>query len=190
MLTNQLATKYAQAIYELSAEKNMLEQVEQELMMVEQTIHNYSDLSTLIYHPRVLPQAKKDTLQSIFGKEIADFVLKFLLLLVDKRRETILLDIIHEYVKLANEARNIVEAQVTTAMPLSPEQQEGLMKKLALVTGKTIVLKTQIDAAIIGGVVVKIGDKLIDGSIARQLEIMKNALLNTEVTGIEVTDCI
>lgn len=191
MLANGLAAKYAQAIYELSVEKNMLDQVEQELELVTSTIGKYSELSTLIYHPRVLVQAKKDTLKKIFGQEIADFVLKFLMLLVDKRRETILPAIIREYVTLANEARNVVEAEVTAAMPLEQGQDIALINKLSLVTGgKKIVLNVQIDKAIIGGVIVKIGDKLIDGSVLRQLEIMKNTLLNTEVTGIGVTDCI
>lgn len=190
MLTNQLAAKYAQAIYELAAESNMLDQVETELKLVENTIDTYSELSTLIYHPRVLAKAKKETIHKIFSQEIAEFVLKFLMLLVDKRRETVLPAIIREYIKLANEARNIVEAEVTTAMPLESDQHTALINKLASVTGKTIILKTQIDKAIIGGVIVKIGDKLIDGSVARQLEVLKSALLNTEVTGIGVTDCI
>jgi len=190
MLANQLAAKYAQAIYELAAEQSMLEQVEMELKLVESTIDKYSDLSILIYHPRVLPQAKKETLSKIFSSDVADIVLKFLMILVDKRRETVLPAIIREYVKLANEARNTVEAEVTVAMPLDINQQIALVNKLGLVTGKTIVLKTQIDKTIIGGVIVKIGDKLFDGSVVRQLQMLKRTLLNTEVAEIEVTDCI
>lgn len=190
MLGNQLAAKYAKAIYEIAAESNMLDQVETQLRMVTSTIDEYSDLSTLIYHPRVLGQTKKETIKKIFSQDVADIVLKFLMLLIDKRREAVLPAIIHEYVTLANEARNVVEAEVTTALPLSNEQQTALINKLGLVTGKTIVLKTQINKAIIGGVIVQIGDKLIDGSIARQLQMIKNTLLNTEVTGIEVTDAI
>lgn len=190
MLANQLATKYAQAIYELSAEKNLLDKVEQELIVVENTLRTYSDLSTFIYHPRVLAQAKKETITKIFKSEITDFVLKFLLLLVDKRRETVLPAIIRHYIKLANQARNIVEAQVITAMPLQENQHTALVNKLGSVTGKKIVLTTQIDQKLIGGIIIKIGDKLIDGSVVRQLETLKNTLLNTEVTGIGVTDCI
>jgi len=190
MLGNQLATKYAKAIYELAAESHMLDKVETQLRLVESTLNTYSDLSTLIYHPRVLAQAKKETLTKIFGQDLTDIVLKFLLLLVDKRRETVLPAIIREYVILANEARNIVEAEVTTTIPLDSHQQTALINKLSLVTGKTIVLKTQINKAIIGGIIVQIGDKLIDGSITRQLQMLRNTLLNTEVTGIEVTDCL
>lgn len=190
MLTNQLAVKYAQAIYELAAQKNTLNVVEQELRLVESTITSYDDLSTLIYHPQVLAQAKKETIRKIFGQDISDVVLKFLLLLVDKRRESILPGIIYEYVKMANQAQNILEAEVTTALPLVESQQAALIDKLSLVTGKKVVLKTQIDQGIIGGIIVKIGDKLIDGSVVRQLATLKKALLNNEVTGIEVTDSI
>lgn len=190
MLANQLAVKYAQAIYELAAEKDMLDVVEQELRLVESTIASYDDLSTLVYHPQVLAQAKKETIHKIFGQDITDIVLKFLLLLMDKRRESLLPGIIYEYVKMANQARNIVEAEVTTALPLVESQQTALVNKLSLVTGKKVVLKTQIDQGIIGGIIVKIGDKLIDGSVVRQLATLKKALLNNEVTGIEVTDSI
>lgn len=190
MLANQLAVKYAQALYELAAEKKMLDQVEKELWIVEDTITTYKDLSTIIYHPKVLAHTKKETIRKIFGQDIADVVLRFLLLLVDKRRETVLPAIIREYIKLANRARNIIEAEVTTAMPLEQEQSTALINKLSLVTGKTIVLKKSINKAIIGGMVIKIGDQFIDGSVARQLEILKSALLNTQVSGNEVTNCI
>ena len=102
MLANQLALKYAQAIYELAAEKQILDAVEKELQLVESTINSYTDLGILIYHPRVTAQAKKETINKVFGQEITDFVLKVLLLLVDKRRETILPAMISEYIKLAN----------------------------------------------------------------------------------------
>lgn len=190
MLTNQLALKYAQAIYELAAEKNSLDQVEAELRMVEQTIGTYPDLSTLVYHPRVPMQAKKETLQKLFAAELTDFVLKFLLLLVDKRRETVLPAIIAEYIRLANQARNIDEAEVITALPLSAAQQTALADKLSLITGKKIVLKQRVDRSILGGVIVKIGDKLIDGSVARQMERLKTTLLKSEATRIGVTDCV
>lgn len=190
MLMNQLAAKYAQAIYELAAQKDMLNVVEKELLLVESTIASYHDLGILLYHPQVLPQVKKETIRKIFGQDITDFVLNFLLLLLDKRRETVLPAIIHEYVKMANQARNIVEAEVTTALPLDESQHTALVKKLSLVTGKKVVLTTQLDQSIIGGMIIKMGDKLIDGSVVRQLATLKNALLNNEVTEIGVTNSI
>ncbi len=188
MLANQLASKYAQAIYELAAEKNMLDKVGEQLLLVESTISSHSDLATLLYHPQILPAAKKETITKIFSQDLDDFVHKFLLLLVDKRRETILPDIIQEYVMLANETRNIAEAEVTTAMPLAEDEYTALRNKLSQVTGKNMVLKTRVDERILGGVIVKIGDKLIDGSIVRQIQRMQTALLSSEVTKIGVTN--
>lgn len=188
MLTNPLAVKYAQAIYELALEKDLLSVVEEELRLVESTIASYEGLATLIYHPQVLPRVKKETLRNVFGQDVNDVVLNFLLLLVDKRREGILPAAIDEYVKMANQARNIVEAEIITALPLAESQHRALVDKLSLTTGKQIVLKPQIDKSIIGGIIVKIGDKLMDGSVIRQLATLKKALLNNEVTGIEVTD--
>lgn len=188
MLVNQLALKYAQAIYELAQEKGALVEVDNQLMSVEATLGENPDLAMLLYHPRVPAQAKKDTVNSVFGADLAEFVRNFLLLLIDNRRETTLPAIICEYKRLANEAQNIAEAEVVTALPLSPEQHQALAAKLSSVTKKNVVLKTRIDQRILGGIIVKIGDKLIDGSAARQLETMKAALIKTEATKIGVTN--
>ena len=180
MLSNQLAATYAQAIFELARDKNALEQVEKELLLVQDTLSTQADLAALLYHPRVPGQAKKDTIKKVFAPELSEFVCHFLLLLVDKRRETALTGIVRQYVALANKARNIVEAEVTTARALTAVEQEKLGAKLSKVTGRTVILKRTVDQAIIGGVIVKIGDKLIDGSIVRQLKALEQALVRSE----------
>lgn len=180
MLASKLAAKYAQAIFELAEEKNTLQKTGEQLAAVTATIAQHQELSNLFYHPRVPIAAKKETIDKVFGSEIADFVKKFLWLLVDRRREAALPGIVQEYTKFANEARNIAEAEVTTAVPLSQRQQAALARKLSDVTGKQVVLKMQIDTKILGGVIVKIGDKLIDGSVVRQLQVLKTSLLKGE----------
>jgi F-type H+-transporting ATPase subunit delta len=187
MIASQLALRYAEALYEIAAEKEALDGVEKELGFVEETLAAYGELATLLYHPQVPLAAKKDTIVKVFGPQLSDYVRNFLLLLVDKRRETALAAIVKEYRRLANEARNIAEAEVTTAMPLAEGDKQALAAKLSAVTGKKVVLNTRVNDRIVGGVVVKIGDKLIDGSVVRQLETLKTALLKTEVSKIGVT---
>lgn len=187
MITSQLALRYAEALYELAAEKQALDGVEKELGIVEETLAAYEELATLIYHPQMPLAAKKETVEKVFGPQLSDYVRNFLLLLVDKRRETALPAIVREYRVLANRARNIAEAEVTTARPLAEGDKKALAAKLSAVTGKTVVLNTRVDERIVGGVVVKIGDKLIDGSVVRQLEALRSALLKTEVSKIGVT---
>jgi F-type H+-transporting ATPase subunit delta len=184
MLTNKLALKYAQAVYEIANEKAMLDVVEKQLKLVQATIAGHDDLTTLMYHPLVPALAKKETINRIFAGDLDGFVQNFLLLLIDKRREPALPAIISEYIRLANEARNIAEAEVFTAKELSAEQLEALAAKLSKVTGKNIVLKTTLDQTLIGGIIVKIGDKLIDGSVERQLKVMKAALLTNQAVAV------
>lgn len=177
MLANQLASVYAQAIYELADSKNLLDGVEQELKLVDGTIREHAELSGMMYHPMVPPQAKRDVLNQLFAEDLTDFVRNFLLLLVDKRRETAFPAIVKEYISLANAKRNIAEAEVITAVPLTAEQQQALTEKLSGVTGKRITLLPRVDKSIMGGVVVNIGGKLIDGSVAGKIQSMKAALL-------------
>ncbi|MGI6092380.1 MAG: F0F1 ATP synthase subunit delta [Veillonellaceae bacterium] len=178
MLNDQLAIKYAQALYELAGEKEALPQAEQQLTELEQVLATNAELATFLYHPQVEAQAKKEVLAAVFDGELAEFVHNFLLLVIDKRRETILPAIFREFKRILNEARNIIEAEVTTAFPLSDAEHNSLAQKLGTVTGKTVILNTKIDSSILGGVIVKIGDKLIDGSVARQLKTLKTALIN------------
>ncbi|MBP2652696.1 MAG: synthase subunit delta [Firmicutes bacterium] len=188
MLVSQLASRYAQAIFELASEKQVLDAVERELAMVANALNENKDLAALLYHPQVPAEVKRDTVMKLFGSELTEYVRNFLFLLFDRRRETALQAIIMEFRTLANQARNILEAEVTSAMPLAADQEKGLAAKLSAVTGKNVVLKTAVDKGILGGIIVKIGDKLIDGSVKRQLKVLQSALLKTEVTKIGVTN--
>jgi len=188
MLAELLVQKYAQAAYELAAEKKQIIEVEAQLTTVAQTITGQSELTVFLCHPQVPIQAKKNLLKSVFAGEVTAYVLNFLLLIVDKRRESLLVQIIEQFVVLANEARNIAIAEVTTALPLSDSEQGVLIQKLGTLTGKNIRLQIHIDPSIIGGVIVSIGGKLIDGSVKRQLDRLKINLLNVQVTKIGVTN--
>jgi F-type H+-transporting ATPase subunit delta len=187
MLTSQLALRYAEALYELAAEKQALVEVGEDLRVVEETLDGFPQLAALLYHPQVPQTAKKDTIAKVFGPQVADYVRNFLLLIIDKRRESALLAIIKEYRILANTAQNIIEAEVTTAMPLAEGELAALSAKLGGITGKNVKIKAEIDKRILGGIIVKIGDKLIDGSVTHQLKKLQASLLKTEVTKIGVT---
>ena len=156
--------------------------------MLSQTISSQQDLSDFIYHPHVKLEAKKEIFTKIFRAEIGDLTNKFMSLLFDKKREMLLPQIVGEFEVLANEAQNIIKAQVIVATALNVEQRTALINKLSMATGKTVVAEYKIDTGILGGVIVKIGDKLIDGSVIRQLETLKTQLLADETTKIGVNE--
>ncbi|WP_110954212.1 F0F1 ATP synthase subunit delta [Anaerosinus massiliensis] len=177
MLTTQLAMKYARALYEVALEENQLKEFGQQLADATDVVYGQADLTDFINHPRIKPEAKKEVVAKLFEGKLAKVVYNFFMLLIDKRRESLLKQILHAYTALANAAQNIVEAEVTVARKLSVEQESQLTKKLSETTGKTVVIKTKIDQSILGGVVVKIGDKLIDGSVVRRMQVLKAQLL-------------
>ena len=113
---------------------------------------------------------------------------KFLLELAEKHREGALPAILREYVELAQEdKRNLMMADVTTAMPLSASQEQALAEKLAAMTGRTIKIRQHVDSGILGGIVVRVGDKLLDGSLSHQLSVLQADLLKTPLKKVGVT---
>ncbi len=113
---------------------------------------------------------------------------KFLLELAEKHREGALPAILREYVELAKEdKRNLLMADVTTALPLTASQEQALAEKLAAMTGKTIKIRQHVDSEILGGIVVRVGDKLLDGSLSHQLSVLQADLLKTPLKKVGVT---
>ena len=187
MLTHPAAKEYAHALLELAAERNAVNAVEEQLRTVVQACHDNDGLGKIFYHPRVPLHSKRDLVQTLFGPVLADFVGNFLLLLIDKRRETLLPYILEEYERLADKADNVCKVGVTTAMPLTQRQKEAFITKLSGLTGCNIELLTTVDKRLLGGAVLQIGDKRVDGSILSHLDQLKTILLKKEATGIEVT---
>ena len=113
---------------------------------------------------------------------------KFLLELAEKHRDGALPAILREYVELAKEdKRNLLMADVTTALPLTASQEQALAEKLAAMTGKTIKIRQHVDSEILGGIVVRVGDKLLDGSLSHQLSVLQADLLKTPLKKVGVT---
>ncbi len=114
---------------------------------------------------------------------------KFLLQLAEKHRDADLPAILREYVELAKEDKsNLIMADVTTALPLTAGQEQALAEKLAAMTGKTIKIRQHVDSGILGGIVVRVGDKLLDGSLSHQLSVLQADLLKTPLVKVGVTD--
>ncbi len=187
MLTHPAAKEYAHALLELATERNEIDAVEEQLRAVVQACHDNDELGKIFYHPRVPLLAKRDMVLKLFNAVLADYVGKFLLLLIDKRRESLLPYILEEYERLADKAGNVCKVGLTSALPLTEAQKNAFIAKLSGITGCNIELLTTVDKRLLGGVVLQIGDKRVDGSILSHLDQLKTILLKKEATGIEVT---
>ena len=176
MLNIQLASKYATAIFEIAKDENNLDGYDKDLSRIRADVFDIPDAVKFFQNPLVPQQAKKDLLKRAFDKEISATVMNFPMLLVDKKRIGVFKEIHDIFTSLKNKEQGILIADVTTAFTLSKKQQDALIKKLTTLTGRKIKVRTHKDASILGGLILKIGDKRIDGSAAGRLRALQNSL--------------
>jgi F-type H+-transporting ATPase subunit delta len=176
MLKGAVGGRYAEALYELARRDDKVDVVEQELKAVSQLIGEDRDLQKILYHPRITAGEKKDLLKVLFEGKISEVTFEFLKLLVERQREQFLSDIVEYFVNKANTDRNITAAGISSAVELTEGEKKDLEVVLAKITGKKVVTDYSVNPALIGGVVVRIGDRVIDGSIRTRLEAMREHL--------------
>ncbi|MGM0471021.1 MAG: ATP synthase F1 subunit delta [Bacillota bacterium] len=181
MLNNQIAEKYSQSLFELAIEKEEAELIAKELTTIIETIQEHEDLNEVIYHPRIAQQNKKALVEQIFSSEVSQTVENFVKLLIDKRREMFLEAIADNYIQLMNQQQDLLEVQVKSAQELTTENENKLRSKLEDLTDKEVSLNVKVDSSLIGGLVIKIDDQVIDGSLVKHLESMKSDLTKMEV---------
>ena len=176
MLNIQLASKYAAAIFEIAKDEKNLDGYDKDLAKVRADIFDIPEAVKFFQNPLVPQQAKKDLIKRAVGNEISATVMNFLMLLVDKKRIGVFNEIYDLFTNLKNREQGVLIADVTGAFPLSKKQQDALTKKLAALTGRKVKIRPHKDVSILGGLIVKIGDKRIDGSAAGRLRALKNSL--------------
>jgi F-type H+-transporting ATPase subunit delta len=165
-----VAKRYARALFEVAKERGMIDKIEAELNDIVSAINGNAELNKIMLHPHISAEAKKELAKELFHAHITAETQNFLDILIENGRESDLTGIASAYVKLANEERGIADAIVTTAKPLSEAEQAELAEKFGKLINKQLRIQTVIDPSILGGVVVKIGDRLYDGSIKSKLE--------------------
>lgn len=169
--SGKLAERYAKALFELASEKGLLDAVAADLRTVSNMTRESGDLALAMESPlvdRASLQRAMDSLSRRAG--LTDLSRRFLGVLANNRRLAAFAEIATSYNDLLATSRGEHTAEVTSAAPLRPAQQESLKAKLAGQLGGTIHLDCKIDPAILGGLVVKIGSRMIDSSLRGKLE--------------------
>ncbi|MBA4495958.1 F0F1 ATP synthase subunit delta [Paenactinomyces guangxiensis] len=175
-----VAKRYAKAMFEVAMEKNLLDQVETELTQIVETFSASPELMEWFSHPNTDSAQKKELFSTLF-KELNEITQNLLFLLADRHREGYIGEIAAEYKELANEARGVAEAIVTSATPLTEEDKQQLTEVFQQMVGKTIHINNVVDSDILGGVIVQIGDRLYDGSLKTKLVRFQERLKGSRV---------
>ena len=182
MLDKSVAITFINALLEVALKKGQFDLVEKDLDLVCDVITKHDNFKKVLFHPSIPRSGKKDLITSVFGKSISDLMLNFLCLLVDRRKEKILEFIPDVYRAVADKQKDVVKIMVQTVVPLTGDRLDNFRKRLKKITGKTVELEVVQNPNILGGMVIQIGNKMIDGSVANRLKNLKTRLLSLRTT--------
>ena len=169
----QVASRYANALIDLAAEQNSVEPVKKVIELFLDTCRVNTQLQAILKNPIISLDKKANILDGLFGDKLNKMILSFFKIAVKKGRSQVLYATAKEFINQYNILKNVVKATVTSASPLSSDnitQIEDVVKKAF--KGE-VILTVQIDPDLIGGFILKVGDKQFDTSLSSKLNKLK-----------------
>jgi F-type H+-transporting ATPase subunit delta len=182
MLENQIGKRYAEALSGTISDLPALEQALENLKAFGDALNTEKQLAQFFEHPSISCEKKKNVVQDICHKLAVEDKVSRMLVLLNERGKILYLDKIVEYFeKVVDRRLNRTRVHVTSAYPLANENIERLKAALNKILGKTILIDTELDESLIGGIMLRIGDQVADDTIRNRLEILKRTIEKEEV---------
>ncbi len=181
MLAQEVARKYAQALFGAAKEKGLIDKAYEQFNDLKAFIASDSLLLDFLNAPQVLEEHKEELVRNVFRERIERLFVEFLIVLVEKHRIAFLPEVIDEFTRLVEAEKGIGRATVTTATPLNEKEKSGLVTKLTAKTGLKIELEEKVDPDILGGMIVILHNEIIDGSVRRGLDLLEEQLVKVKV---------
>ncbi|WP_071393290.1 F0F1 ATP synthase subunit delta [Bacillus tuaregi] len=177
MSNSAVANRYAYALFQLAKEKKLLEPMEEELRVVREVVSGNTELNTVLKSPKVSKQAKEQLIKKAFTA-VNPYVLNTLLILIDRHREDEMAQVADQFITLANEEKGIADATVVSTRLLTEEESKALSSTFAAKVGKkSLRIENKVDSNLLGGIKVRIGNRIFDGSLKGKLERLERQLL-------------
>ncbi len=169
-------TGYANGIFELAKAEEELERVENELFTIAQALDDSPELRSTLTDTQLPMEKKQALIDDLIGGRASSLSVDLVQLIVSQGRASELSDIARALVKAAAASRDKAVAEVRSAVPLDEETIERLAAALGRATGKSVEVKVVVDESVIGGIVARVGDTVIDGSLARRVDSLRQAV--------------
>jgi F-type H+-transporting ATPase subunit delta len=176
-----IARSYASALFELAGRGRDYEAYARAFATVNALLDGDRRVRDFLRSPKIDVAAKKQALQSAFQGRVPPLFLNFLLVVLDKRRQRLLKYIAREYDQFMDEKLGRLNMQVTLAHTPDARELAEISARLSRLTGKSVIPHVHVDPAILGGIIVRYGDRLLDGSIRRRLLSLRGRLLETSL---------
>jgi len=174
-LKGAVARRYAEAVFDIGREQNTIDRWRADIGVLAEYLGNRR-LTFVLREPKLGFKTKEQILRDLLTDKVQPDALGLALLLTERGLIELMPRVASEFERLYDEFKNQAKATVTTATALDADEERRLVTALQQVTGKTIQLTTRVDPAILGGVVARVGDTLIDGSVRRRLELLREQI--------------
>jgi F-type H+-transporting ATPase subunit delta len=176
-----VARSYAETLFELAQRHEGLEVFGEGIKLVHDLLDQDPSFRLFLETPRIAASDKKSVIRKAFGGRLPEQLVSFLLVTVDKRRQRLLRDISVQYHALLDDHAGRTHVEVTLARPVDDATKEVLARRLSGLVGKTAIPHVRVRPEILGGVIVRTGDTIYDGSVRRQLDGMRRQLLKAKL---------
>ncbi len=176
MKSIRVASRYSKALLELAIERNELEQVKDDALVVINAINGSRELKVFLTSPVIKPSQKEIILAEIFSKNVSELTSKFISLIVKQGRDAVLLYVFDAFINQYRDYKNIVEASFTTASPVAASTLEQIKQKLEQSLGKNVEITSAVDPTLIGGYIVDMKNYRLDASLAGGMKKLKREL--------------
>jgi len=174
----QVASRYAKSIIDLAVEQNALEPIKKDIELFLGTCRANPALQAILKNPIISLDKKANILDGLFGDKLHKMILSFFHIVIRKGRSEILYATAREFISQYNIIKNVVKATVTSASPLSKENIAQIEDVVKQATKGEVILSAQVDPELIGGFILKVGDKQFDTSLSSKLNKLKKEFEN------------
>lgn len=184
MLKGAIARRYAAAIFDIARKQNTIDRTLEDVQGIAQ-VFSSRKVAYLLTEPKVPAKRKETAVRQALASKVLPTSLNLALLVVQRELVEAMRNIANELEKLVLDYKNEAKAQVTTAAPMDEAQSNSVKQALERRTGKTILMQTRVQPEILGGVVARVGDQLIDGSVRYRLTALRQQLLRGVAANID-----
>ena len=177
-----ISKTYGDALFELAVEEEKVDVLSEEILEVKKVLDENQEFGRLMNHPKIIKEEKIQLAQQVFADRISKEVMGFLTIIISKDRYRNIDEILDYFLAEVKKYKGIGVATVTTAVPLKEEQRKSVEKKLLETTEyKSMEMHYETDASLIGGMIIRIGDRVVDSSIRTKLTELERTLLKVQV---------
>lgn len=181
MRDETVARNYAETLFALAGRNDALEAYGEAIDTVARLLEENARVRLFLETPRISDDAKKDVVRKVLGDTMPRHVVNFVLVTIDKRRQRLLRGIAQQYHVILDAHLGREHVQVTVARPVDDATRKVITEKLSAVLGKEAIPHIRVQPEIVGGIVVRTGDTIYDGSVRRRLDLMRRHLLQAKL---------